>query len=73
MSAAIRPLVSIPVVDVREGGLLRHAASERARARALGDECLSWLPRPARALLPAMDAITRAWLRRSRSPYIAGR
>ena len=71
MSAAIRPLVSIPVVDFREGGLVGHAASERARARALGDECLSWLPRPARALLPVMDAITRRWLRRSRSPYTA--
>ncbi len=71
MSAAIRPLVSIPVVDFREGGLVGHAASERARAWALGDECLSWLPRPARALLPVMDAITRGWLRRSRSPYTA--
>ena len=30
MSAAIRPLVSIPVVDFREGGLVGHAASERA-------------------------------------------
>ena len=71
MSAALRPLVSIPVVDFREGGLVGHARNERARARALGDECLSWLPRPARAMLPALDAITRGWLRRSYSPYTA--
>src|SRR5258708_11578703 len=71
MRAATRPLVSIPIVDLREGGLVGHASNERARARALGDECLSWLPRPALALLPAMDAITRGWLRRSHSPYIA--
>jgi hypothetical protein len=71
MSAALRPLVSIPVVDFREGGIVGHARNERARARALGDECLSWLPRPARAMLPALDAITRGWLRRSYSPYIA--
>src|SRR3954447_10761301 len=71
ISGALRPLVSIPVVDFREGGLVGHARNERARARALGDECLSWLPRPARAMLPALDAITRGWLRRSYSPYIA--
>src|SRR4051794_41285575 len=71
MSAAPRPLVSIPVVDFREGGLVGHARNEPGRARALGDECLSWLPRPARAMLPALDAITRGWLRRSYSPYIA--
>ena len=41
------------------------------RARALRDECVSWLPRPAVALLPAIDAVTRHWLRRSRSPYLA--
>ncbi|MEA2965854.1 MAG: hypothetical protein QOI46_5952, partial [Alphaproteobacteria bacterium] len=71
MSAAPRPLVSIPVVDFREGGLVGHARNERARARALGNECLSWLPRPARTMLPALDAITRGWLRRSYSPYVA--
>ena len=71
MSAAARPLVSIPIVDFRDRGLVGHASNERVRARALGDECLSWLPPPARALLPALDAITRSWLRRSQSPYVA--
>src|SRR5499427_9325766 len=48
-------LVCIPVVDVREGGAVRHAVDARARAR---------------ALLPAMDALTRRWLQRSHSPYV---
>jgi len=70
MSAAIPDLVSIPVVDVREGGPVRHALDRRIRARALRDDCLTWLPRPARMLLPVMDALTRRWLHRSRSPYV---
>jgi hypothetical protein len=64
-------LVSIPVVDVREGGPVRHAVDAHARARALRDDCVTWLPRGARMLLPAMDALTRRWLQRSHSPYIA--
>ena len=64
-------LASIPVVDVREGGPVRLATDGRARARALRDECLTWLASPARMLLPAFDAATRYWLRRSRSPYVA--
>ena len=62
---------SIPVVDVREGGPLRHAIDGRVRAQALRDDCVAWLPRPARALLPLMDGLTRRWLERSRSPYVA--
>ena len=34
-------LVSIPVVDVREGGAVRHATDGSARARALSDDCLT--------------------------------
>src|SRR5215831_484318 len=64
-------LVSIPVVDVRAGGPVRHALDARARARALRDDCMTWLPGAARMLLPAMDAVTRRWLKRSYSPYIA--
>jgi hypothetical protein len=41
------------------------------RARALRDECVNWLPRPAAALLPAIDSATRRWLKRSQSPYTA--
>jgi len=64
-------LTPIPIVDVRYGGALRHATEGRARARALRDECVDWLPRVAAGLLPAMDSLTRVWLLRSRSPYAA--
>src|SRR5262245_38490282 len=70
-SPAMAGLVSIPSVDVREGGPVRHAVDARARARSLRDDCVTWLPRAARMLLPAMDALTRRWLKRSYSPYIA--
>jgi hypothetical protein len=64
-------LVSIPIVDVREGGAVRHAIEGCARARALGEDCLAWLLPPARMLLPVMDQLSRRWLERSRSPYVA--
>ena len=63
-------LVSIPVIDVRDGGPVRYATEGSARARALGDECLNWLPGAARTMLPALDVASRRWLRRSRSPYV---
>jgi hypothetical protein len=71
MSAAMPDLAAIPVVDVRDGGPARHALEGRARARALRDDCVTWLPPPARLLLPAMDVFARNWLRRSCSPYVA--
>jgi hypothetical protein len=64
-------LAAIPMVDVREGGPVRHAIDASARARALRDGCLDWLAPPARMLLPALDALTRRWLQRSRTPYLA--
>ena len=64
-------LVTIPILDVRDGGPVRQAIEGRARALALRDDCLTWLPGRARMLLPALDAVTRQWLERSRSPYIA--
>src|SRR5438477_1296959 len=63
-------LATIPVVDVRLGGPVRHALEGRERAQALRDDCLKWLPGIARTMLPAMDAVTRRWLKRSRSPYV---
>ena len=71
MSAAMTNPVAIPLVDVREGGPVRHAVIGRERARALNNDCLTWLPAPVRMLLPAMDALTRRWMQRSRSPYVA--
>ena len=64
-------LVPIPIVDVGDEGPVRHAIEGRARARALRDECVDWIPRVARGLLPAIDLVTRRWLLRSRSPYAA--
>jgi hypothetical protein len=65
------PLATIPIVTVEAGGLVRYAAQRQERARALRDECVSWLPRRAASLLPVLDSATRRWLRRSRSPYVA--
>jgi hypothetical protein len=62
-------LVPVPIVDVRDGGPVRQAIEGRARALALRHDCLTWLPRHVRMLLPALDAVTRRWLRRSHSPY----
>src|SRR5688572_22681542 len=67
VSSALPP---VPVVDVREGGPLRHAVECRERARALRDDCLAWFPRPAAPLVPLLDRITRRWLMRSGSPYL---
>ncbi len=65
------PLAEIPVIDVREGGPLRHAQESREGARALRDACLAFFPWPARPLLPLLDALARRWLVRSASPYTA--
>ena len=71
MPATAAALATIPITDVPAGGLVRYAIEGGERARALRDDCVTWLPRPAAWLLPAMDAATRRWLARSRSPYIA--
>jgi hypothetical protein len=62
-------LAPVPVVDVRNGGPLRHATESRVRARALRDDCIRWLPGVAAGLLPAIDTVTRRWLLQSRSSY----
>ncbi len=64
-------LSAIPVVDVREGGVLQHAREREACARALREACLDFFPRPARPLLPMLDGMARRWLTRSRSPYVS--
>lgn len=64
-------LTSIPVVDVRDGGPVRHAIEGRARAQALRDACLSWLPRALLPAVPLLDRVARRWLIRSKSPYVA--
>jgi hypothetical protein len=63
-------LPSIPIVDIREGGPLRHAREGRMRARGLRDTCLAWFPAAARPMLPLLDGIARRWLVRSQSPYV---
>src|SRR6516162_4511211 len=63
-------LPTIPLTDGRGGGFLGLATEVRERALALRKDCLSWLLPPVRLLLPAMDAVTRRWLRRSLSPYV---
>ena len=64
-------LPSIAVVDVRDGGPVRHARERAAGARALRDDCLAWFPALAKPFVPWMDRLARTWLVRSGSPYIA--
>jgi hypothetical protein len=63
-------LAAIPVVDIREGGTLRHARDGRARARGLRDTCVAWFPGFTRPLVPLLDGVARRWLQRSQSPYV---
>jgi hypothetical protein len=70
-SAKMSDLPVIPLQDIRQGGPVRLAVEGSERARALRDDCLTWLLPPVKLLLPAMDWITRSWLRRSCSPYVA--
>ena len=63
-------LMPIPLVDVRDGGPLRHAREGEARARALRDDCVAWFPAVARPLVPLIDVLARRWLTRSKSPYV---
>jgi hypothetical protein len=69
MMPATSHLPSIPVIDVRDGGPVRHARESAARAAALRDECLAWFPALAVRLAPVTDWLARRWLMRSASPY----
>jgi hypothetical protein len=64
-------LPPIPVIDVRDGGPLRHAQQSATQARALRDACLSIFPSATRPLVPVLDRTAERWLRRSRSPYVS--
>lgn len=70
MNLSVSSFATVPLVDIREAGVVRYAAAALPRARQLRDECIAWLPRAAGSALPAMDAVTRRWLRRSSSPYV---
>jgi hypothetical protein len=52
-------LSPILVVDVREGGTLRHAREHSERARALRDTIIAWLPSFIRPLVPMLDGMAR--------------
>ena len=63
-----RPLRDVPMIDVRDGGPVAHAAARRDQARAVRDACLGWLPAGA-ALAGIADPLVRGWMERARSPY----
>jgi len=64
------PFPPIAVIDVREGGPIRHARERAAGARALRDACLAWFPAAAAPLIPFMDRLAQRWMLRSCSPYV---
>jgi hypothetical protein len=68
---AMDRLPAIPVIDLRDGGPVRDAERNAPAARALRDACLAFFPRAVVPLVPTLDAISRRWLSRSRSPYLA--
>jgi hypothetical protein len=63
-------LPDIPVVDIRDGGTLRHAREARARALGLRNACIGWFPLGASLFVPLLDNMARRWLMRSQSPYV---
>jgi hypothetical protein len=69
-SIAMDRLPAIPVIDLRDGGLVRYAERSADRVLALRDACLVVFPRATLPLLPWLDSLSRRWLMRSRSPYL---
>jgi len=64
-------LPAIDLVDVREGGVVRHARERAQLARALRRDCMAWIPFALLLpLMPLLDRLARSWFRRSSSPYI---
>src|SRR5262249_14914356 len=56
---ALDRLPAIPVIDLRDGGPVRHAERNPAPARELRDACLAFFPRAALPLMPTLDLISR--------------
>jgi hypothetical protein len=67
----LKDLPPVALVDVREGGPVRHARERARTAQALRDDCLAWFPALAVPMVPLMDRLARRWLTRSRAPYLA--
>lgn len=63
-------LPKISLIDVRDGGAVRHAVEGVQRCKALRDDCLTIFPGAAAPLIPLLDGISRLWLSRSQSPYL---
>jgi hypothetical protein len=64
-------LPTIPVIDLRDEGPVRHAERNADRVRALRDACLAFFPRVTLPLVPGLDRLCQRWLMRSRSPYLS--
>jgi len=66
-----RALREIDIVDVRDGGPVRHAHDRVDRARALRRACQRWIPFTLLLpMMPLLDRLARSWFLRSNSPYI---
>lgn len=59
----------IPLLDVRDGGPIAHAAARVAAAEALRDACLAPMPRWGHVCLAPIDRLAQSWLRKSASRY----
>ncbi len=70
MNSTTRQFPAIAVIDVRDGGPIRHARERATAAQALRDDCLAWFPAVATPLVPFLDRLARRWLRRCSSPYV---
>ena len=64
------PAPAISIIDIRDGGPLRHAREKAREARALRDACLAFFPPVMLPALPLLDRAARRWLTRSHSPYV---
>jgi hypothetical protein len=70
MDSTMTQLSTIAVIDVRDGGPVRHARERAMVAQALRDDCVAWFPPVVVRLLPFLDRMARRWLTRAHSPYL---